>query len=622
MEKRALLAFVASILLFLAYDAFYLSPRVEEQRQRRAAELESQRQAQADTLPVDTARTKEDAERRPSAERELPEKKAVPEEGVAGAGLESRAEAGLPSASGEESRQITIVSPLYEITLSTAGAEVVSAKLLRYQTEDKPVELVAQNADWTHSRMMNLTLEGQTAAIPLSGVGFTAQVAGVGNALHDGARVTVDPARGATEIVFRAARNGGGAIERYYRFYADRYDFDAGVRFSTADFPDITGVAWGLGPGLRSTETNVRDDQQNFRAAVKLGEEIHRLKPGHFDKNEKEEYSGTLGWASVQTKYFMVALIPPEPTRATVSVTGSKKDFRVSESVTLPAVTRQGSIDQSVRLYMGPLEYKILGQLDVGLDKNIEMGWRLIRPVSWVVLWSLTWMYRFIPNYGLVIIIISVLTKVLFYRLTHKSFKSMKEMQALQPKIQALKEKYGDDRQKLSQETMKMYKEAGVNPLGGCLPMLLQMPVFIALFNVLRYTIELRRAPFVGWIDDLSQQDVLFTLPVSLPLIGNAFSLLPILMGVSMFVQTKIGGSLTGSPGTQSTPKGFNTMLPIVFTFLFYKMPSGLVIYWIINTVLSVAQQYYIHREPQEPEEEAVKSPAPVQKRRRKTKGR
>jgi YidC/Oxa1 family membrane protein insertase len=318
----------------------------------------------------------------------------------------------------------------------------------------------------------------------------------------------------------------------------------------------------------------------------------------------------------------MAALIPPEPTRATVVVSGSKPEHRVSDRVTVPAVERAGRVDNLIRVYLGPIDYKGLKALDVGLESNVEMGWSLLRPVSWVVLWSLTWTYKFIPNYGLVIIIISVLTKVLFFRLTHKSFKSMKDLQALQPRIQAIKEKHGDDKQKVSQETMKMYKEAGVNPLGGCLPMLLQMPVFIALFQVLRNTIELRQAPFVGWINDLAQQDVLFTLPATLPLIGNAFSLLPLLMGASMFIQTKIGGSLTGTPGAQTTPKGFNTMLPIVFTFLFYKMPSGLVIYWIINTVLSVAQQYYIHREPTEPKEDTAKSPAPVQKRRKKSKER
>jgi YidC/Oxa1 family membrane protein insertase len=137
------------------------------------------------------------------------------------------------------------------------------------------------------------------------------------------------------------------------------------------------------------------------------------------------------------------------------------------------------------------------------------------------------------------------------------------------------------------------------------MPMLLQMPVFVALFNVFRYTIELRGAPFVGWINDLSQQDVLFHLPFTLPLIGGAFSLLPIIMGGAMFAQSKLGGSPTGQTST-AIPPGFNTMLPIVFTVLFYKMPSGLVIYWIINTVMSVAQQYYIHKTHPAPTEVAA----------------
>jgi YidC/Oxa1 family membrane protein insertase len=172
----------------------------------------------------------------------------------------------------------------------------------------------------------------------------------------------------------------------------------------------------------------------------------------------------------------------------------------------------------------------------------------------------------------------------------------MRDMQALQPKIQALKEKHGDDRQKLSQATMKLYKEAGVNPLGGCLPMLLQMPVFIALFNVLRNTIEVRQAPFVGWISDLSQQDVLFRLPFSLPFLGDAFSVLPIVMGAGMLIQSKIGGGIAGPSSSATQPKAFTYMMPILFTGLFYHMPSGLVLYWIVNTVLSVAQQYYINK--------------------------
>ncbi len=248
-----------------------------------------------------------------------------------------------------------------------------------------------------------------------------------------------------------------------------------------------------------------------------------------------------------------------------------------------------------IDVYLGPIDYTTLKAFNRGLEKNVEMGFWLFRPVSSVILWSFLWLHKFIPNYGIVILLLSIVTKVLFYRLTHKSFKSMRDLQSLQPRIQALKDKYGDDKQKLSQATMKLYKEAGVNPLGGCLPMVLQMPVFIALFNVLRSTIELRGAPFFGWMNDLSQQDVLATLPITLPFIGNAVSVLPILMGVGMLVQSKIGGSITGPTSTAAQPKAFQYLLPVVFTVLFYRMPSGLVLYWLVNTVLSVAQQYYIN---------------------------
>jgi YidC/Oxa1 family membrane protein insertase len=623
MEKRALLAFVASILLFLAYDYFYLSPRVKEQRERRTAELQRQQQV-ADSLAAilgpETARA--DSSQAAAGEGGVAQHD-TPAEMQQTEPLEE-----FPAYEMADAAQFTVVSPLYEITLSTAGAELVSVRLLDFKTEGQPVELIAQDQDWTHARALNVLLEGRSASLSLSGVSFGAFLNGVGEPLLDGSKVTVNPSREATEIVFRASQDGNGTIERYYRFYPDRYDFDTGVRFPASAFPNASGVWWGMGPGMRSTETNVQVDQQSFRGAVKLGDDIHRLKPRDFGDKSKEEFSGTLSWASLQTKYFMTAMIPPEPTRATAIITGYKPEHRISTRFEVPAVERRGQVDNSIKVYMGPLDYEILKGLDVGLQDNIEMGWSLLHPVSWAVLWSLKWMHQFIPNYGLVIIIISVLTKVLFYRLTHKSFKSMKDLQDLQPRIQALKDKYGDDRQRLSQETMKLYKEAGVNPLGGCLPMLLQMPVFIALFQVLRNTIELRQAPFVGWISDLSQQDVLFTLPVTLPLIGNAFSVLPLLMGASMFAQTKIGGSITGTPSAQTTPKGFNTMLPIVFTFLFYKMPSGLVVYWIVNTVLSVAQQYYIHREPQEEGEEAPEVTGPKKpaksapKRKIKSKGR
>jgi YidC/Oxa1 family membrane protein insertase len=619
MEKRALIAFVASILLFLAYDALYLSPRVDKQRAERAAALELQKQMAGDTVSAtDTVGGPGRSGSDKVLETSEQENRDYSESTDNTTGDADFSDGIVPA----EATEFVVVTPLYEMTLSTAGADIVSMRLLAFETLGEPVELIPQDTDWTYSRTMSVALEGQNASRSLSGLSFVAFKNDMRDAIQDGSRVKVDESKEFTEIVFRASHNGTGSIERYYRFYPDRYDYFTGVRFSGSEYSTVTNVSWSFGPGLHSTEENVKDDVQNFRADVMLGEEIHRLKPRDFGKKSKEEFSGTLTWLALQSKYFISAIMPIEPSRSTVVVTGNRQNFRLSGRVSLPAVASQGTVDNQIHVYMGPIDYKSLGALHNGLDKNIQMGWSLIRPVSWVVLWSITWMYKFIPNYGLIILIISILTKILFYRLTHKSFKSMKDMQDLQPRIQALKEKYKDDKQKQSSETMKLYKEAGVNPLGGCLPLLLQMPVFVALFNVLRYTIELRQAPFFGWITDLSQQDVLFTLPVTLPVIGNVFSLLPLIMGAAMFFQTKLGGSVTGSPGAQTTPKGFNSMMPILFTFLFYKMPSGLVVYWIVNTVLSVAQQYYIHKEPDKSENGAAKGPGKLQKSRPKSKGR
>jgi YidC/Oxa1 family membrane protein insertase len=595
MERRALLAFVASMLLFLAYDALYLSPRVKKQEEARRARME---QLAADSLAASSASLGSEGASSDSAVTPPPAQPATQPTEPVRAEVDTTAtlEIGLPRGDREAAKTFTVVNDVYEITLSSAGGEIVSMRLPKYLTDGQPVELFPQNPDWTDEGVLSLSLRGENTTLDLNDVTFDAFQGLSPTPLADGSRVTVDTRRGYTDIVFRAETPDGRTIERSYRFYPDRYDFDASVRLAREAFPAIVGVAWGFGPGMTTTEANVTDDQGNFKASIQLGEEFHRIKPSHFSNESTESFAGTLNWASLQTKYFLSAIVPPEPTRAEIVVSGDKEEHRISERITMPVAANQAEVSQSVRVYLGPLEYRQLQTVGAGLDKTIEMGWRWMRPVAWIVLKAMVWMYQFIPNYGWVIIIISVLTKVLFYRLTHKSFKSMKEMQALQPKLAAIKEKYGDDRQRVSQETMKLYKEAGVNPLGGCLPMLLQMPVFVALFNVLKYTIEVRGAHWIGWINDLSQQDVLFTMPFSLPIIGNAFSLLPILMGGAMFLQSKLGGSPTGGT-SMAQPAGMQTMLPIVFTVMFYRMPSGLVIYWIVNTVLSVAQQYYIHRD-------------------------
>ncbi len=177
--------------------------------------------------------------------------------------------------------------------------------------------------------------------------------------------------------------------------------------------------------------------------------------------------------------------------------------------------------------YLGPTQYDLLKSYKVGLEKSVDLGWKIFHPLAALTLGFMNWLYRWLPNYGLIIILLSVLTKVAFYPLTVSSTRSMKRMQEVQPKMKALQEKYKGNQEKLSQEMMKLYKEEKINPMGGCLPMLLQMPVFVALYQVLRGDIALRQAPFVGWINDLGQPDALFHLPFGLPFFGNEFNLLP-----------------------------------------------------------------------------------------------
>ncbi|MBI3779569.1 MAG: membrane protein insertase YidC, partial [candidate division NC10 bacterium] len=222
------------------------------------------------------------------------------------------------------------------------------------------------------------------------------------------------------------------------------------------------------------------------------------------------------------------------------------------------------------------------------LENLLDLGWVdiLARPA----LYLLRFLYRYSGNYGLAIILVTLLQKIVFHPLTAKSLRSMQAMQALQPKLAALQERFKNNPQKKQQETMELYKKYGVNPVGGCLPMLLQIPIFIALYNALSSSVEMWRAPFL-WIKDLSQPDALFTVD----LWGSRnypFNLLALLMGASMFVQQK----MTPTAGDPRQAKMMLYLMPTMFTFMFWSFPSGLVLYWLVNNLLQIGQQYWLQR--------------------------
>jgi len=286
--------------------------------------------------------------------------------------------------------------------------------------------------------------------------------------------------------------------------------------------------------------------------------------------------TGSVGWLALQDKYFLSVLIP-EAASGAVLKKQADKVFSASVRYASP------SSPIKMELYAGPKEFDTLKSFNIGLEDTIDFGWfiygswGIVKAVAKPLFYVLRFLYEYTHNYGVAIVLLTVMIKLLFVPLQYKSYKSMKDMQLIQPKVADLQQKYKDDREKLNRELMRLYREHKVNPVGGCLPMLLQMPVFVALFNILYMTIDLRQAPFLLWVTDLSAPD--------------PYYVLPILMGISMVVQQKI------MPTTMDpTQAKIMLFLPAFMTILFLNFPSGLVLYWLTNNVVTITQQFVTDR--------------------------
>ncbi len=283
------------------------------------------------------------------------------------------------------------------------------------------------------------------------------------------------------------------------------------------------------------------------------------------------------GWIALLQHYFMAAWLPSN---------GEPREFRIrklenglySAAVIVSAGTIAPGATGTVRmpLYVGPQEQSNLALLAPGLDRSIDYG--ILSILAEPLFWLLSWIHGLVGNWGLAIIVLTIMVKAVFYPLSAASYRSMAKMRVLTPKMQKLKDQYGGDRQRLNQAMMELYKTEKINPLGGCLPILVQIPVFISLYWVLLASVELRHAPFYGWITDLSLPD--------------PFYVLPVLMGATMIIQTW----LSPTPPDPVQAKIMKIM-PVAFSVFFFFFPAGLVLYWLVNNILSIAQQYYITRQ-------------------------
>ena len=375
-------------------------------------------------------------------------------------------------------------------------------------------------------------------------------------------------------------------IFKHLTFHPSSYAIDISVDYSSIQNDLFREVElWWVG-GLNSTEKNEKEDQTYFKTYALQGGELEELKADS-EKETIKTLNGSTSWVATRTKYFTAALLPSSPDLIKKANLSGLKDLQEVYNMGVSYDPREAL---SFSLYLGPLEYDKIQNLGVGLDEIMDFGWAFIRPISKGVLYVLTEMYLIIPNYGYVLILFSFLIKLLVYPLTKKSYQSTSAMQALQPEISALKEKHKSNPQKLNQATMELYKKRGVNPLGGCLPMLLQMPLLFALFIVFRTTIELRAKPFIWWITDLSLPDKILDLPFEIPIYGAHVAALPILMVVSMFIQQK----MMAGPSQQQQQKMMQYMMSFFFFFIFNSFPSGLNLYYTLFNILTIAQQKLI----------------------------
>ncbi len=432
---------------------------------------------------------------------------------------------------------------------------------------------------------------------------------------------------GETKLEYRA-EIASGAIVQTYTFTPDTYEIKVDVQMVNSDrFAARQGYDFVWDGGIPFAEDNRKTESMRTGAYARTGGDVVGVDLRK-DTYQEKPFDGDVEWVAVKTQYFTTVVIPDVNTRG-AEIIGErfgelddpnlKEDYEVRLRI---PIGDDGS--DSFRIYAGPLEYYNLAAYKLHLFDMVDFGinffeW-MTRPLAMYIFIPLfAFLSKFIPSYGLVIIILSLLVKGALYPLTKSSFKNMARMRELQPKMEAIKEKHGDNPQKQQEATMKMYKETGVNPLGGCLPMLLQYPVIIALWQFLPQSIEIRQQGFL-WAHDLSAPDKILQLPFEIPFYGDFVAGFTLLMGISLVFQMQLQ---TSSAASNPQMKMFTYLMPVMIFAIFNKFASGLSLYYLCYNVLTAVQQKFINKQVHEQKDEpdtSVKSDKKSAGRKRFTK--
>ncbi|OGG00605.1 MAG: hypothetical protein A3F83_04730 [Candidatus Glassbacteria bacterium RIFCSPLOWO2_12_FULL_58_11] len=470
---------------------------------------------------------------------------------------------------------VVVSSELYEYSFITRGGILSRASLKKFPAfetgknrgnrSEGPVQLIPPEGSlFLYSRLYLKSLE---RPIELGSRHFETRTT----------RLNLSKSKPEGSVEFISTLSGGNEIRIVYTFHNDSYLVGARLYLPDVLYGSAENtLEVALGPTLVSNEKDPKDDHSDYGVVYYDNGEVVRKSLKDLGKSDWAP-SGTQSilWGGLKSKYFLASFFVPDKPMSAMHGSGNPESLDLAYRGMFPIPTRPEPIDFS--FYLGPQSYEQLTRLNFGLTKLFQYGWAIIQPFCKILLKVLLWMHQWVSNYALILVLFALLYKVVSWPLTIKSTKSQIKMQQIQPLMNELKVKYKDDPKKMQEETLRMYKEYKVNPLGGCLPILVQMPVLIALFYVFRLTIEFRGAEAFGWIHDLSQPDPYYILPVA--------------MGLTQFVMQK----LTPTP-TDPKMVPMLYIMPVFMVFIFLNFSSGLVFYYTFVNIFQLAQQLYINR--------------------------
>lgn len=540
-NKRFILALALSFAVFVGWQMFFPQPKPEP----------------ATTATQETGQKADSAAATPSENMQTKDARNA---------IDAPSAQDFVSTAGKD---IHVETPLFSATFNSSGGILERFVLKKYKVTIEPdspnVDLVGANSVPKGPLGIIIGRKGQETHTWLRG-----------EWAYEGPETVTVPENGETVLLFKG-RSAGFDIERRLTIHADSYLITEDLTLLNIE---ESGTEASVAFTAAAKSMSSKDDRYNPTRVAWLNDE------GRDDESDREDLekeginaSTGLKWGAIESNYFIMSILPGSSNAALyASVQDNIFRMAVDETSTfMPGVNKT----LKASYFIGPCDRAILDTMPNDLDQAINFG--MFDPLAKPMLIALDFLYQYVGNYGVAIIILTIMIKLLFWPLSQKSYGSMDKMKRLQPMVQKLREKYGDDKQRLNQETMALYKTYKVNPASGCLPMLVQIPVFFGLYKALLGAIELRHAPFIShlpgtdlvWLADLSAKD--------------PYYITPLIMGATMFLQQKMTPS-TGDP----TQQKIMLLMPVVFTFLFLQFPSGLVVYWLMNNLLSIGQQWLI----------------------------